>query len=54
MNLLNDIDLEFSNIPNSIINKLNKNLYLIDSHPLEIIKTKIFEYFKKHNDFNIY
>ncbi len=50
------IDEEYSNIPKSILNKLDKNLYQIKSHPLEIIKTKIFNYFISKNitDWNIY
>ncbi len=46
MEIDNLIDKEFSNIPYSVINKLNRNLYKIPSHPLEIIKNKIFDYFK--------
>lgn len=52
--LLEKMDKEYTNIPNSVITKLNRNLYKIKSHPLEIIKNKIFNYFmSKRNDFVI-
>ena len=35
-----------SNIPNSILNKLDTNLHNKNNHPLCIIKNKIFNYFK--------
>jgi phenylalanyl-tRNA synthetase alpha chain len=49
-NLLNNIDQEYSNIPKSVIEKMNRNLYLIHRHPLEIIKTQIYNYFKTLRD----
>lgn len=55
MNIQNRIDKEYSNVPKSVLDKLNRNLYKIKSHPLEIIKNKIFEYFKsKINNCEIY
>lgn len=54
MDITNLLDKEYTNIPQSVINKLNKNLYQIPSHPLEIIKKKIFDYFKsKRSDWII-
>jgi phenylalanyl-tRNA synthetase alpha chain len=43
-----------SNIPLSIKDKLNRKLFQVKNHPICIIKTKILEYFKKIDDFNIY
>ncbi len=55
MDIKNLIDKEYSNIPNSVLEKLNRNLYKIKSHPLEIIKNKIFNYFKtKRDDWKIF
>lgn len=49
------IDKEYSNIPKSVLEKLNRNLYKIPNHPLQIIKNKIFDYFKTKNiEWNIY
>ena len=50
------IDKDYSNIPKSVLSKLDKNLYQIKSHPLEIIKTKILNYFisKEKSGWNIY
>lgn len=50
MDLLTNLDIEYSNIPKSVISKLDRNLYQIKSHPLEIIKTKIFDYFRTKNN----
>lgn len=53
--MLNIIDKEYTNIPKSVLHKLDRNLYKIPSHPLEIIKNKIYEYFKtKEEKWNIY
>lgn len=49
MNLINLINNEYTNIPKSVLDKLDRNLYLIPSHPLEIIKKKIFNYFETKN-----
>lgn len=56
MNPLEGLDTEYSNIPKSVTNKLGRNLHQIKSHPLEIIKTKIFDYFMAKNNiqWNIY
>lgn len=40
MNISNLINKEHTNIPKSVLDKLNRNLYRIPSHPLEIIKKK--------------
>ena len=53
-NLNNLIDSEYTNIPKPVFEKLNRNLYLIPSHPLEIIKNKIFNYFKLKHNFTIF
>lgn len=45
---------EYCNIPNSIIDKFGRNLHNQKNHPIEIIKNKIFSYFKKLNDYNFY
>jgi len=55
MNIENQIDKEYTNIPKSVLDKLDRNLYKIPSHPLEIIKNKIFDYFKlKQKNWNIF
>ncbi len=55
MEILNNLDQEYSNIPKSVVDKLNRNLYQVKSHPLEIIKSKIFDYFKSNQiEWNIY
>lgn len=55
MNITELIDKEYSNIPKSVIDKLDRNLYKIQSHPLEIIKNKIFNYFRSKNmEWNIF
>ena len=46
MNIHNSIDLSYSNIPKSVLSKLDKNLYKIQSHPIQIIKSKIINYFE--------
>lgn len=54
MDISKIIDKDYRNIPKYVLDKLNKNLYQIQYHPLEIIKNKIFEYFKsKHTDWII-
>jgi phenylalanyl-tRNA synthetase alpha chain len=35
----------FSNIPESVLNKIGRNLHLLENHPIEIVKRKIYEYF---------
>lgn len=55
MNIQNQIDKEYTNIPKSVLEKINRNLYKIQSHPLEIIKKKIFDYFRSKNiEWNIF
>ncbi len=46
MDLLN----EFSNVPKSVLDKMNRNLYKIPNHPLEILKKKIVAYFNSKID----
>jgi len=55
MNILKNLDIANSNVPKSVIDKLERNLYQIKSHPLEIIKTAIYNYFiSKKIEWNIY
>lgn len=50
-----NFDNEYSNVPSSIIEKMEYNLIKIPNHPLSIIKNKIYDYFKtKRNDWNIF
>ena len=42
---------EYSNIPNSIIEKFGRNLHNLKNHPIEIIKKKIYEYFDQLDNY---
>jgi len=41
-----------NNIPTTIKNKMNRNLHMVQSHPICIIKELIHQYFNNLNDYN--
>lgn len=47
---------EFSNIPDSVLAKLGKNLHNMPRHPIQICKNLIYEYFKTidYDDFTVH
>ncbi len=50
-----NINKEFSNVPTFVFEKLDKNIYKIKNHPLEIIKRKIYDYFNtKYNNWSYF
>ena len=50
-----NINKEYSNVPNFVLEKLDMNIYKLKNHPLEIIKQKILTYFKsKYSDWSYF